>query len=363
MKNVDERAAFFLKTSVWGTMWRPLNVGNQAIPKRSEENVEEKAAFAGKHEPLRQRSSGKLVKPGLTGLSAVPGLKDSEIRPLDVARRLKAGENDSAVLKIPTQKSFTVFTEKDDPTNENFATSLSPSKRSGSPELVLLSPKRSKSATSYDRTQIEYAPPREEELSMIPDFDLDLTAFDYRVDAGAYNATSATAIRNIPEGKVSIRSHEQLVYNQISGENDVQIVGPMQKLAESSSSVALDDITESLSDVEYGPPREQELPFQPDLNIDMSLFSHIANSNAYYFARHLEEEPKALEFEMDSIETDAVQTISDDTLGMYLELYLHFEIYFSSSDVYLSDGADDYETLIPFSDHYYDINNIVDCCN
>ncbi|KAF7721508.1 hypothetical protein EC973_004533 [Apophysomyces ossiformis] len=326
-------------------MWRPLNAVNQPSPKRSEENVEQTTPLAGKSARNRQQVLGKS---GLTVAPVAPGLKDSKIRSLDVTRRLKTNDTDTPVLKTSTQKSFSVFTEKDHSNLNETAKSISPAKRSGSPEFSLISSKRPKSEVLHDESEIEYAPQKEEELPMIPEFDLDLDAFDFHVDANAYSATS--------DKQTSTAFNELFNNREVTEQKDMEGTGFTKTMSEPSLPTAAAQLTSSLSNIEYAPSVEEELPFQSDVELDLSRFSHIIDSDAYFLMRHLEEEEnksESFEFDMEPVEFEVIQTVDNDT----------FEIFGAATITDSTEDIDRCGPLIPFYDHYYDVNNVIDCCN
>ncbi|KAI7879838.1 uncharacterized protein EV154DRAFT_524245 [Mucor mucedo] len=139
---------------------------------------------------------------------------------------------------------------------------------------------------------------------------------------------------------------------------NMEPLAPLDTFTELDESLVKSDNTDlTEKDVEYGPPREFELPYLPDDDciIDYSVFSGNADHLSYQFFRHTNKDKDVFEF--DSIDDiDAIDPFSN-------EVFDHKGFFYDTTDgeVEMTDDEDTSSGDIhaPYHDYLFDVESFL----
>ncbi|KAL9555298.1 hypothetical protein MBANPS3_002423 [Mucor bainieri] len=190
---------------------------------------------------------------------------------------------------------------------------------------------------------------KEQEQEWAPQgLDLDFGAFDDTVQESTYQI-KRQSLKN--DHDVDVESFP-VIERQFSAKATIQAKDKTEEAQEEET--AQPDIEHDTSTVEYCPPKEKEIPYEPDQSciIDTSRFTSHADLDAYEYIRldkhHYE---FILHQDPDALKHDMVQPINDDALEF------DYDLESTDPDSELSDDLD--FSNIPFSDHTFDVDHFI----
>ncbi|KAI7860522.1 hypothetical protein BDC45DRAFT_494625 [Circinella umbellata] len=330
--------------------------------------------------------SGKqdLQQPSTNNDPSTPLLKDKDVnqqRSIQSFSSTKTNEKDRSISTPTTQKGskFKVFTDKENigtttstitsPTRKKSA--ITPVKRSGS-NLETLSPVTKRveietTSTSTKRIEQVYRNNEEEELSFVPEVDLDFSAFNDRLDFNIYDKS----INHEQEEK------EQVELSQIhidpidecdnfieKEESFIDIEKPITTITtkeEETGTLNLEKVVYP-SEVEYGPPKETELEYEPEVAIDVSEFSEfLPDINAYECKDIIDNETIPVLFDNEDEEGLLIidNWINDDDINTeefdLLDDLKHDPFFTLVTDIEETEQDSELHSLL-FADHLFDVD-------
>ncbi|KAF1802789.1 hypothetical protein V8B55DRAFT_1483165 [Mucor lusitanicus] len=188
---------------------------------------------------------------------------------------------------------------------------------------------------------------KEQEQEWTPQgFDLDFGAFDDSVQESSYHVKHQS-LEN--DHDVDVESFPVI-------ERQFNAKATIQANEETQEETAQPDIEHDTSTVEYCPPKEKEIPYEPDQSciIDTSRFTSYADMGAYEYIRLSKHHDEfTLYQDPDVAKQDLVHPINDDALEF------DYDSEGADQDSELSNDLD--FSNIPFSDHTFDVDQFIQC--
>ncbi|CEP17082.1 hypothetical protein [Parasitella parasitica] len=253
------------------------------------------------------------------------------------ALKLKSNnqKNDQFNKNSNEKKKLQVYTEKITKSSER---SNIPLKRGESAIGQTQHSQTKKQDIRVERTQRH----KEEEQEWEPQgFHLDFNAFDGTAQESSYHDQKEL----LEDDDVKFESFP-VVERQFTIKSTIDIEDDQEQL----------EIEHDTSTVEYGPPKEQEIPYQPDESciVDASNFTPYADIDAYEYIRLSKNNDSfTLYQDPDALEQDMNHPINDETL--------EFE-YDSEGVDQGSDLSNDLDfSSIPYNDYVFDVDHFIQC--
>ncbi|CAO3672466.1 unnamed protein product [Umbelopsis ramanniana] len=196
-----------------------------------------------------------------------------------------------------------------------------------------------------DESEVEYAPPRAQDELYQPDFSIDLSPFTNTPDARAYEMNHITEIDSItrnPKEKEE-ENFVDLLFKSLDQKSETLDVTSKVAPSAAIESSFLPEIDQS--EIEYAPHQEEELPYRPEFEINLSSIPQEPNFAVYEFG-HLLDVPLSITVLVEE-EEDGHQSnrFSPD----------EFEFVFGSEDI-PNDLDEDQLIRVPFDDFQFDVN-------
>ncbi|GAN09565.1 hypothetical protein MAM1_0275c09095 [Mucor ambiguus] len=182
---------------------------------------------------------------------------------------------------------------------------------------------------------------KEQEQEWTPQgLDLDFSAFDDTVQESSYHVKHQS-LEN--DHDVDVESFP-VIERQFNAKATIQ----------SKEETAQPEIEQDTSTVEYCPPKEKEIPYEPDQSciLDTSRFTSYADMDAYEYIRlNNHHQEFVLYQDPDVLKQDMVHPINDDALEF------DYDSESADQDSELSNDLD--FSNIPFSDYTFDVDQFI----
>ncbi|KAG2226294.1 hypothetical protein INT45_005966 [Circinella minor] len=330
--------------------------------------------------------SGKqeLQQPSTNNDPSTPLLKDKDVnqqRSIQPFSSTKTNEKDRSISTSTTQKGskFKVYSDKENigtttstitsPTPKKSA--ITPVKRSGS-NLETLSPVTKRvetetASTSTKRIEQVYRNNEEEELSFVPEVDLDFSAFNDRLDFNIYDKSiinEQEEKEQVDSSKIHIDPIDECDNFIEKEESFINIEKPTTTITTKEEEIEMLNLDEVVypSEVEYGPPKETELEYEPEVAIDVSEFSEfLPDINAYECKDIIDNESIPVLFDNEEeglliidnwINDDDINTEEFELLDDELKQDPFFTL---ATDIEETEQDSELHSLL-FADHLFDVD-------
>ncbi|KAI9285562.1 hypothetical protein BC943DRAFT_380273 [Umbelopsis sp. AD052] len=195
-----------------------------------------------------------------------------------------------------------------------------------------------------DEYEVEYAPPRAQDELYQPDFSIDLSPFTSTPDARAYEMNHITDLDTITTHSKEKEGDNfvDLLFKSLDRNSETLDVTSEVSPSAAIESSFLPEIDQS--EIEYAPQREEELPYRPEFEIDLSIIPQEPNYAVYEFG-HLLDVPSSITILFEEDEEGQTDRFPQD----------EFEFVFGSEDI-PNDLDDDQVIRVPFDDFQFDVN-------
>ncbi|KAI9495076.1 hypothetical protein BDB00DRAFT_815776 [Zychaea mexicana] len=192
-------------------------------------------------------------------------------------------------LKVFSDKENAGRTTKETPSSLRKKPNVVPIKRSSS-DLDTSSPVGKRVETESPSTKaIERGFLQEEELPYLPDVEIDFSAFNDRLNFDAYDTTAAEGEDETPikihldtndEWDIPFERNDASPLNFLRSEEATKASTPTET-TETKDELKHEAKLEFPSEIEYAPPKEKELAYEPAVALDVSVFSEMPYLVAY----------------------------------------------------------------------------------
>ncbi|KAL7315694.1 Signal recognition particle [Mucor circinelloides] len=256
------------------------------------------------------------------------------------ALKLKSNNQKSDPFSKNTSEKQKLHIFHDKTTKSNERSTTIPLKRS---ESAIGQVQQSQSKKQDIRVERTFRHKEQEQEWTPQGLDLDFSAFDDTVQESSYHIKQQS-LEN--DDDVDVESFP-VIERQFNAKATIQV---------EEEEIAQPEVEHDTSTVEYCPPKEKEIPYEPDQSciIDTCHFTSYVDMDAYEYTRLTGNHQEFILYQdPDVLKQDMVHPINDDALEF------DYDSECADQDSELSNDLD--FSNIPFSDHTFDVDQFIQC--